>query len=151
MNTPCKDLYRLIRYEVIRQDNDQILPASDLDLAIESVVVFELEGFEVVDNAGEKEIQPAVDTKTKKWLILKTALSLLIPEDSFSYRTAALSKVLVGMPGLEEQREALRQRLEQLESDISGKPVLSSNELDAFVNQGQRLLDTISDARGEIL
>jgi len=150
MSTPLKDLFRFIRYEIVRKDDVAVLPDLDLELAMEYVVSMDFDSsHSVVEVLGVKGIEPTLTEELRKKLILKTALSILIPEDSFSYRTASLSKFIEGIPGLEEHRQNLRERLEELESGGIGRPVLSSNEIDKFVNEGTRLSDTLTTAQSE--
>ena len=148
MTTSFQDLYKFIRYEIIRKDDPTVISNEDLELAVQYIVEYQFEsGFTVSESQGNKAISPALSDEQKKLLILKTALSILIPEDSFSYRTASLSKFLEGSPGLEEQREDLRQRITDIESGGSGSPSLSDDEFGLYQNQGTRLADTISNAQ----
>ena len=147
-STAIKDLYKYIRYEVVRKNDQDILPAEELELAIEYIIKFDWEaGFTVNESQGNKSIEPELTDKQKKLLILKTALSLLIPEDSFSYRTASLSKFLEGTPGLEEQREDLRRKITLTETGDSEVPSLSSDEFGLYCNQATRFSDTVAKAQ----
>jgi hypothetical protein len=132
----------------MRQDDENVLPNLDLNLAIEYIIQFDFDGeFSVVESSGNKEIQPSLTKEQKKLLILKTALSILLPEDSFSYRTASLSKFIEGMPGLEEQRQDLRKRIMEIESGGTAIVVRSTNEFDNYLNRANRLETTVLEAQ----
>jgi hypothetical protein len=151
VNLSLNSLYRFIRYETIRKDDPNVLTSKDLDLATEYVLDMDFDdGFSIVEVDGNKEIQPAPDVKQKKRLILKVALSLLIPEDAFSYRTASLSKFIEGIPGLEEHRENLRERLNELESGDFGRPVLSNSDIEKHVNESERLSEALTEAQSNV-
>jgi hypothetical protein len=148
MSTNLSDLYSSIRYAVIRQNNSNILPDAEIDLAIEYIVEFDfVEGYSVGGAEGAKQIDPTLLQDDKKLLILKTALSILIPEDAFSYRTQSLSKFIEGTPGLEEQREDLRRQILELESGGTAVVVSSTNEFDNYLNRAGRLETTVSRAQ----
>ena len=131
------DLFPFIRYEVLRTDDEGILPANELELAIRYILEMQFPGISVIEEEGNKKLDPDLDLTLKRLLILKVSYSLLLPEDSFSYKTHTLSKVLEGVPGLQEHREDIRQRIIHLESE-SGFPVCSDDEITSYVNQHQR-------------
>jgi len=149
VNTLFSDLYKYLRYEIIRKDDENVLPAADLDLAIEYILTFEFgDGFAIVDTPDGKSIAPELNKNQKQRLILKTALSILIPEDAFSFTTQTLSKTIAGLPGLEEQKEDLKKRIISVENtEGSEVPSCADDEFGQYINQGTRLLDTITKAQ----
>jgi hypothetical protein len=148
MSTRFDSLYSNIRYLVIRRNDSNILPDAEIDLAIEHIIEFDfVNGFSVSGNTPNKIIDPDLTQDQKKLLILKTALSILIPEDAFSYRTVSLSKFIEGTPGLEDQKEDLKRRVRELESGGSLIAVDSINEFDSYINRADRLDTTISEAQ----
>jgi|GEM_PF-5864446 len=148
MGTPLTELFPFIRYEVLRTNDETSLPSADLELAIRHIVNLGFTGFSVVDVAGTLEVQPVLLQNEKYLLILQVALSILVPEDAFSYKTPSFSKTIEGIPGLEDQKEDLRRRIAELES---GSPVAvqSSDELGHFYNRATRFQDSLSKAQSE--
>ena len=150
MSTLFSGLYRWIRYEVLRDDNSEVLPEDDLDLALEYQIEFtsDFEAYAVTLNGdSKKQITPALSKTDKHLLILKSAYSLLEPEDAFSYKTAVLSKTLEGTPGLEEQKKGLLERIRELENEATGGiPLVSDNEFDTYYNEAERFENTITRA-----
>ena len=140
------DLFPFIRYEVLRTDDEGILPSNELELAIRYILEMQFPGISVIEDEGNKKLDPDLDRTLKQLLILKVAYSLLLPEDSFSYKTHTLSKLLEGVPGLQEHREDIRQRITQLESE-SGFPVCSDDEITSYVNQHLRFWQDLSKAQ----
>jgi len=150
VNTPFSELYKWIRFCVIRDNNKEILPEDDLDLAVEYVIQFDakFQGYQVVENlSGQKEITPELFTDLRRLLILKTAYLILEPQDAFSYRTAVLSKTIEGNPGILDQKDTLLRQIRELES---GDGIIQSDsDICAYINQGTRLQHTLDKAAVE--
>lgn len=147
--TLFSSLYSFIRYEVLRTNNADVLPNTDLDLAIENVLEFEFNGYSVVTVDGKKQVTPELSKEQRQLLILKTSFSLMLPEDSFSYRSASFSKFLEGIPGLEQHKEELRRRIRALESGGTQISAVSSDEFGLYHNQSERLQSTLTKAENE--
>jgi len=141
-------LYPKIRYEVLRKNDSAVLPDADLELAVNQILEFELTNYSIQDDSGQKVISPELTPADHRLLILKTTLSLLLPEDSFSYRTAALTKTLEGQPGLERQIADLKDRILDVETNGQGR-IYSDNEFGQYLNEATRLENTLTQALAE--
>jgi hypothetical protein len=145
MNAGLTEIYPKIRYEVIRKDDPEVLSDNELELAVSQVLEFEFSDFEIRSDNDTKIISPEMDSNNKKLLILKTALSLLVPEDAFSYKTASLSKTLEGTPGLERHIADLRSRIVDIQTDGNGR-VCSDDEFGLYYNEPTRTANTQTKA-----
>lgn len=148
--TKFNDLYKWVRFAVLRDNNKDVLPEDDIDLALEYLLEFDALfkefAVEEVNGTGQKQINPELDIDKKKLLILKAAFLILEPQDAFSYRTAVLSKTIEGDPGIIEQKENLKRQIRELELGKGSIAIKADNEINAYLNRADRFTNTVNSA-----